>query len=109
MADAELVPVKTEFSMVKTICGIFVFLSFRLFIRSRVSREVCFLDLRLFSVEVVIVGRSSSLQFFGDEVTTVAGGSVFTLFSDLLSMDMEFISSLIHLFLLGWPKGQSSD
>ncbi len=72
MADAELDPVKAEFLTVKTRYGFFVFLSFRLFIRSHVSRQVCFLHLRLFSTEVVIVWRSSSLQFLEDKVTTVA-------------------------------------
>ena len=83
-AEAELDPVEAEFLTVKVVCGFFEFLSFRRFIRSRVSREVCFLRLRLFSAEVVIVWRSSSLQFLEDKVTTVAGGAVFTLFSDLL-------------------------
>ena len=84
MVDAELDPVEAEFLTVKIVCSFFEFLSFRRFIRSRVAREVCFLLLRLFSAEVVIVGRSSSLQFLEDKVTTVAGGAVFTLFSDLL-------------------------
>ncbi len=63
MADAELDPVEAEFLIVKIVCSFFEFLSFRSFIRSRVSREVCFLLLRLFSAEVVIVRGSSSLQF----------------------------------------------
>ena len=54
-------------------------------------------------------GVKERLQFLEDKVTTVAGGAVFTLFSDLLWTDMGFISSLARLFLLEWPKGQSGD